>query len=50
MKEKMYKLMTVAGAGNIAIGVLIIVVGVTAGVVSIVTGAKLLKEKQNIGI
>lgn len=46
--EKVYKSMKHVGAGNIALGVVIMVVGVVVGIVSIATGAKLLKAKANI--
>lgn len=36
------------GAWNIAIGVTILVVGIMTGVMTIVTGAKLLKDKSDI--
>lgn len=46
--EKIYKSMKRVGAGNIVIGVLVMVVGISVGVVSIITGAKLLKAKSDI--
>ncbi|MBQ3544696.1 MAG: hypothetical protein IJA34_06895 [Lachnospiraceae bacterium] len=46
--EKIYKSMKRVGAGNIVIGVLIMVVGISVGIVSIITGAKLLKAKSDI--
>lgn len=46
--EKMYKTMTVAGAGNIAIGVVVLVCGVVCGVLTIINGAKMLKRKSDI--
>ncbi len=46
--EKVYKTMRNTGAANIAIGIIVIVVGVSAGIVSIVTGANLLKKKSQI--
>lgn len=46
--EKIYKSMKHAGAGNIVIGVLLLVVGVSVGIISIITGAKLLKAKSDI--
>ena len=46
--EKVYKTMRNTGAANIAIGIIVIVVGVSAGVVSIVTGANLVKKKSQI--
>ncbi len=42
--------MNVTGAGNIAMGILLIIVGVVVGVLSIVSGAKLLHEKKNVMI
>lgn len=50
MNEKIYKAMHAIGSGNIAIGVVLIVIGVTVGTISIITGAKLLNEKKNIMI
>ena len=46
--EKIYKSMKRVGAGNIVMGVLIMVVGISVGIVSIITGAKLLKAKSDI--
>ena len=46
--EKVYKAMRNTGAANIAIGIIVIAVGVSAGIVSIVTGANLLKKKSQI--
>lgn len=47
-QERLYKTMRNAGIGNLVFGILMIVVGVTAGVLSIVTGAKLLRSKSKI--
>lgn len=46
--EKVYKVMTTSGAWNIAIGIVLIAVSVTAGVISIVNGASLLKNKSDL--
>ena len=46
--EKVYKAMRHTGAANIAIGIIVIAVGVSAGIVSIITGANLLKKKSQI--
>lgn len=46
--EKVYKTMRLTGAGSIALGVIILAVGMTAGILSIVNGALLLKEKNRI--
>lgn len=48
MNEKVFKVMNVVGGGSIAMGVILIIVGVVVGSLSIVSGAKLLKEKRNI--
>lgn len=46
--EKAYKAMSQAGAGSIVIGIITIVTGVTAGIIAIVNGARLLKNKSEI--
>lgn len=46
--EKIYKSMKHVGAGNIVLGVVVMVVGVAVGIVAIITGAKLLKDKSDI--
>ena len=46
--ERAYLAMKNSGAGSIAIGIILIVVGVTAGVLSILSGANLLKQKREI--
>ena len=46
--EKAYVTMKNSGAGNIAVGIIILVVGITAGVLSIVSGANLLKHKKRL--
>lgn len=48
MEEKIFKTMGRTGAWNIAVGVVVIVVGIAAGVVAIVNGAKLIKERSGI--
>ena len=48
MNEKAYKTMTNTGAGSLVLGIIILVVGVTAGILSIVNGAVLLKNKKSI--
>lgn len=48
MNEKIFKIMNRTGAGNVTIGVILIVVGLVAGILSIISGARLLKEKRNI--
>ena len=46
--EKAYRRMKNSGAGSIVIGIIILVTGVAAGVISIVNGASLLKNKNEI--
>ncbi len=48
MNEKAYKIMNIAGIGNVAIGIIVITVGITVGILSIVSGVKLIKEKKNL--
>ncbi len=45
--ERTYKTMTVAGAGNIAIGVVVLVCGIVCGILTI-SGARMLKRKSDI--
>ena len=46
--EKAYKTMQQTGAGNIALGIVMIVSGVTVGILAIISGARLLKNKSGI--
>lgn len=46
--ERAYKTMSRVGAGNIAIGIVMIVTGVAAGIVAIISGANLLKRKSEL--
>lgn len=46
--EKTYKLMTGVGAGNIALGIIVLAAGISAGVMMIVSGARLLKGKKDL--
>ena len=48
MNEKIYKTMAVTGAGNITLGVVILISGIACGVVAIVSGGRLLKRKSDI--
>ena len=43
--EKTYKLMSVIGAGNLALGIVVLVAGIVSGILMIVGGARLLKGK-----
>ena len=46
--EKVYKTMQRTGASSIAVGIIMLVTGVTVGIVSIVCGGLLLKRKGEI--
>ncbi|MBO4864729.1 MAG: hypothetical protein J5517_10200 [Eubacterium sp.] len=46
--EKVYKLLKTVGGWNIAIGVLLIVFGITLGILNIVSGANLIRNRKNI--
>ena len=48
MDEKLFKTMGRIGGANIAMGVICIVIGVVVGVLSIICGGKLLKDKNNM--
>lgn len=48
MQEKIYKFIGRAGGVNIAIGVVTIALGVSAGVLLIVSGAKLLASRKGM--
>lgn len=48
MNEKAYKTMSGVGAGNIVLGIIVLVAGITAGVLMIVNGARLLKRKSEL--
>ncbi len=48
MVEKAYKTMNISGIGSITIGIIVMVVGIAAGILAIVSGAKLLKNKKEL--
>jgi hypothetical protein len=48
MNEKIYKTMSRTGACSLALGIITLVAGITAGVMMIVSGAALLKKKSEI--
>lgn len=48
MDEKAYKTMGSAGAANLAIGICVLIGGIAAGIVLIVDGARLLKNKSKL--
>lgn len=48
MGEKIYKIMSGSGSWNIALGIITITVGIVSGVLLIVSGANLLKNRTKI--
>ena len=46
--EKIYKTMRNAGAASVAVGIVVAVTGLAAGIIAIVSGAVLLKRKSEI--
>lgn len=48
MDEKTYKRMAGIGAGNIALGIIVLVTGIVCGIMAIVGGARLLLHKSDI--
>ena len=48
MNEKVYKVMKHTGVNNIIMGIIVMTVGITCGVLSIISGAKLIKTKSSI--
>ena len=48
MNEKVYKTVARCGAGNIALGIVVLVSGVAAGILVLINGIKLLKRKSEI--
>ena len=48
MEERTYKVLGGTGALNITFGVISIVAGLTAGVLLIISGAKLLGSRRNV--
>ncbi len=48
MEEKAYKTMGSTGGGSLAIGICILVTGIVSGVLLIVNGARLLKNRERL--
>lgn len=48
MEEKVYKTMGSTGAANLAVGICVLAGGIAAGVLLIVNGARLLKNRSKI--
>jgi hypothetical protein len=50
MNEKVFKTVANTGIANLVMGIVIVVTGVTAGVLLIISGAKLIKTKEDLMI
>ncbi len=48
MEENIYRTMKSVGVGNLVLGILIIIIGIAAGVSSIVSGAKLIRKRKDL--
>lgn len=48
VQEKLYRTMRSAGVINLVFGIILIIVGVGAGVMSIINGGRLLRSKSKI--
>ncbi|MDO4519021.1 MAG: hypothetical protein Q4B47_01800 [Eubacteriales bacterium] len=46
--EKTYKTMSTVGAGNVALGIVVLVTGIAAGILMIINGASLLARRKDI--
>lgn len=46
--EKIYKTMRSTGAGSLATGIVVLVLGLSAGVYLIINGGRLLKRKEEL--
>ena len=47
-QEKIYKTLGSTGAGNIAVGIVVLVTGIAVGVLTLVNGDRLLKRRKDI--
>lgn len=46
--EKLYRVISHSGAGSLTLGIIVLVTGVVTGVLMIINGARLLKQKYQI--
>ena len=46
--ERAFKTMTSSGAMNIAFGIVVLLVGITAGIISIINGARLMMHRNEL--
>ncbi|MEE1085739.1 MAG: hypothetical protein U0L05_00985 [Schaedlerella sp.] len=46
--ERAYKTMTSSGAMNIAFGIVVVVIGLAAGIISVVNGARLMMHRNDL--
>ena len=47
-EEKLYRSISRSGAASLTIGIIVLVTGIACGVLMIINGAKLLKDKYSI--
>ena len=48
MNERAYKTLGIAGGASIAIGIIMIVTGIATGVIAVISGTRLLKNKEGL--
>ena len=48
MTEKAYKTMRWVGNANIAIGIVVMAIGIASGIIAVVGGSRLLKNKNEL--
>lgn len=48
MNEKIYKTMGSVGTSNLALGIIVMLTGIVSGILLIVHGARLLKNRKNV--
>lgn len=46
--EKIYRTISATGVGDIVVGILVVTVGLAAGIVAIVNGARLLASRRHV--